>query len=160
MQSPGNGIGRGSGDENSFYDSFNNLNQPTKHLQNQQQQHQHRKSADLTLRRRQNRDAAARHRQRQNNKLDHLAHKEAVLSQQVSEMQLEIELLRNSQAGLTLPTRDPFTACIQAMLDQVSELHNDVKHYTEKSQELIFETEMEMEKEDNGFCTRTKGENQ
>ncbi|KAI7818117.1 hypothetical protein BX661DRAFT_174606 [Kickxella alabastrina] len=122
MQSPGNGIGRGSGDENSFYDSFNNLNQPTKHLQNQQQQHQHRKSADLTLRRRQNRDAAARHRQRQNNKLDHLAHKEAVLSQQVSEMQLEIELLRNSQAGLTLPTRDPFTACIKAMLDQLQNL--------------------------------------
>ncbi|KAJ2722920.1 hypothetical protein GGI07_002996 [Coemansia sp. Benny D115] len=98
-----------------------------------------RKLAELEIRRKQNRDAAARHRQRQQRRLEELTHKEAVLSQQVSELELEILTLRRHREGLEAPERDSFTTSILAMIDNVNEMRNSLMQYTVESQELVLE---------------------
>ncbi|KAJ2779933.1 hypothetical protein GGI15_003722 [Coemansia interrupta] len=98
-----------------------------------------RESVDIEQRRRQNRDAAARHRQRQQQRLEVLTHREAVLSQQVAELELEITALRHTRAGLPPPERDPFTASMLAMIENVSDLRSSLMSYTVESQSLIIE---------------------
>ncbi|KAJ2818194.1 hypothetical protein GGI24_005170, partial [Coemansia furcata] len=70
-------------------------------------------------RRTQNRNAAARHRQRQHQRMDELMRRESILKQRVSELEVEVEVLRRGRAGLRLPERDPFTATILEMLEDV-----------------------------------------
>ncbi|KAJ1721875.1 hypothetical protein LPJ53_003655 [Coemansia erecta] len=98
-----------------------------------------RESLDLEQRRRQNRDAAARHRQRQQQRLEELTHREAVLSQQVAELELEVTALRHTRAGLPAPERDPFTASMLAMIENVNDLRSSLMSYTVESQSLIIE---------------------
>ncbi|KAJ2135736.1 hypothetical protein GGH17_002249, partial [Coemansia sp. RSA 788] len=107
-------------------------------VQSQQPQPQ-RREADIEERRRQNRDAAARHRQRQQTRLDNLTLKEAILKQQVGELELEVESLKHSRAGLSPPQRDPFTASVLQMLEDVSSLRTSLIKCCNDSQELIDE---------------------
>ncbi|KAJ2408680.1 hypothetical protein J3F80_001906 [Coemansia sp. RSA 2526] len=98
-------------------------------VQSQQPQPQ-RREADIEERRRQNRDAAARHRQRQQTRLDNLTLKEAILKQQVGELELEVESLKHSRAGLSPPQRDPFTASVLQMLE---DLQTPIAHMLAKT---------------------------
>ncbi|KAJ2466950.1 hypothetical protein GGI03_001833 [Coemansia sp. RSA 2337] len=88
-------------------------------------------------RRTQNRNAAARHRQRQNQRMEELIRRESILKQQVSELEIEIEVLRRGRAGLKLPERDPYTATILAMLEDVSNLRTSLIRYSTESQLLV-----------------------
>ncbi|KAJ2658589.1 hypothetical protein IW148_004634 [Coemansia sp. RSA 1199] len=98
-----------------------------------------RREADIEERRRQNRDAAARHRQRQQHRLEDLTLKEAILKQQVGELELEVESLKRSRAGLSPPQRDPFTASVLNMLEDVNSLRISLLKCCDDSQKLIDE---------------------
>ncbi|KAJ2031308.1 hypothetical protein H4S04_005212 [Coemansia sp. S16] len=88
-------------------------------------------------RRTQNRNAAARHRQRQHQRMEELIRRESILKQQVSELEIEIEVLRHGRAGLKLPECDPYTATILAMLEDVSNLRTSLIRYSTESQLLV-----------------------
>ncbi|KAJ2847130.1 hypothetical protein J3B02_004241, partial [Coemansia erecta] len=96
-------------------------------------------SLELETRRRQNRDAAARHRQRQQLRLAELGKREAVLSQQVAELEQELDCLRKSHRGLTVPDKDPFTASLLEIIEEVNELRASLMLYTVQSENLILE---------------------
>ncbi|KAJ2746121.1 hypothetical protein GGI20_001606 [Coemansia sp. BCRC 34301] len=88
-------------------------------------------------RRAQNRNAAARHRQRQQQRLGEWTRREAILKQRVSELEVEVEVLRRGRAGLRLPERDPFTATILEMLGDVNSLRASLVQYASESQLLV-----------------------
>ncbi|KAJ2881663.1 hypothetical protein IWW38_005766, partial [Coemansia aciculifera] len=88
-------------------------------------------------RRVQNRNAATRHRQRQKQRLSELTRREAILKQRVSELEVEIGMLRRGRAGLRLPERDPFTATILSMLNDVGNLRASLLRYASESQLLV-----------------------
>ncbi|KAJ2871592.1 hypothetical protein GGH93_004705 [Coemansia aciculifera] len=88
-------------------------------------------------RRTQNRNAAARHRQRQQQRMEELMRRESILKQRVSELEIEVEVLRRGRAGLKLPERDPFTATILEMLGDVGNLRASLLRYTTESQLLV-----------------------
>ncbi|KAJ2004140.1 hypothetical protein GGI06_005574 [Coemansia sp. S85] len=95
------------------------------------------KAPESEQRRTQNRNAAARHRQRQQQRMSELVRKESMLKQRVSELEIEVEMLRRGRAGLKLPERDPFTASILDMLEDVSNLRASLLRYTVESQLLV-----------------------
>ncbi|KAJ2844704.1 hypothetical protein IWW36_005076, partial [Coemansia brasiliensis] len=99
----------------------------------------HRRESNIEERRRQNRDAAARHRQRQQARLNMLAMKEAVLRQQVSELELELEIVRRSHQGLSVPQRDTHTQTLLDLLDSVKDLQVNLLQSSNDSQELLIE---------------------
>ncbi|KAJ2821298.1 hypothetical protein IWW50_004696, partial [Coemansia erecta] len=103
----------------------------------QKQEEPQRREADKEERRRQNRDAAARHRRRQQDRLQELTHKEAVLKQRVAELELGIESLKRSRAGLALPQRDHFTTTVLGMLDDVEVLRKSLIESCDYTRELI-----------------------
>ncbi|KAJ2814477.1 hypothetical protein FBU31_007274, partial [Coemansia sp. 'formosensis'] len=94
-------------------------------------------ASESEQRRTQNRNAAARHRQRQQQRMDELMRRESILKQRVSELEVEVEVLRRGRAGLRLPERDPFTATILEMLEDVSSLRTSLLRYSTESQLLV-----------------------
>ncbi|PIA14064.1 hypothetical protein COEREDRAFT_89022 [Coemansia reversa NRRL 1564] len=96
---------------------------------------------EVTERRRQNRDAAARHRQRQQERLDGLEKREAILKQRVGELELGIETLKHEREGLELPKRDTFTDTMLGMLVNVDELRNSLTKCMNDSKSIINELE-------------------
>ncbi|KAJ2486925.1 hypothetical protein EV174_000825 [Coemansia sp. RSA 2320] len=96
-----------------------------------------RRPLESEQRRTQNRNAAARHRLRQQQRLDGLIRREAVLKQRVSELEIEVLVLRRGRAGLPLPERDSVSASIIGMLKDVDSLRTCLSRYTTESQLLI-----------------------
>lgn len=105
--------------------------QPPSRRQKSTEKAEHRKE--------QNRMAAARHRQREQDRLSVLTTREAMLKQRVSELELEIDILRKHREGLPAPERDPLTSAIIKMTKDVSDLHSNLARCLSETQTLVEE---------------------